>query len=63
MVGVVATVVALVIGVAYGAVAGFFGGKVDSAALLVPPAAPLTWASSCTIVAARAGIGFVSVNG
>src|SRR4051812_3046723 len=28
-VGVVATVVALVIGVTYGAIAGFFGGKVD----------------------------------
>jgi oligopeptide transport system permease protein len=30
MVGVVATVVALVIGVTYGAISGFFGGKVDS---------------------------------
>jgi oligopeptide transport system permease protein len=35
MVGLVATVVALVIGVTYGAVAGFFGGKLDSAMMRI----------------------------
>ncbi|HEX2853811.1 MAG TPA: ABC transporter permease [Opitutaceae bacterium] len=35
MVGLVATIVALVIGVTYGAVAGFFGGKTDSAMMRI----------------------------
>jgi oligopeptide transport system permease protein len=35
MVGLVATIVALVIGVTYGAVAGFFGGKVDAAMMRI----------------------------
>lgn len=35
MVGFVATVVALVIGVTYGAIAGFFGGKIDSAMMRI----------------------------